>query len=392
MAAAPVPYWRLSGFYFSYFASLGVFIPYWNLYLEKIGLNSAQIGELSALLAATRIVAPNLWGWIADQTGHGLRIIQLLSFLAMVIFCGFLIRQDFASVLWLTIGFSFFWNATLPQYEAVTLFHLHNDSHRYSRIRLWGSIGFIFAVSGIGGWLDYYPVTLLPHLVLILLALVWLVAVITPNAKLSGHMDPVPQGVWQILKKPEVLVFLLVYMLLQLSHGPYYIFYSLYLKQLGYSAGVTGGLWALGVCAEIVVFVFMGKLLKRVSLRQMVLFSLFAATCRWLLIAWCADSLGWLMLAQLLHAATFGTAHVAAIYLIQAYFGRRHQNKGQALYSSVSFGIGGMLGSLLSGYGWEFLGALQVYSIAALVCVLAFALAFFGTPGLSAQNLGHKVR
>jgi PPP family 3-phenylpropionic acid transporter len=370
-----VPYWRLSGFYFFYFATLGGFMPYWSLYLKDSGFNAGQIGELSALLVGTKIIAPNLWGWVADHTGKSLRIIRIASFFAVLIFVGFLIAHNYVWFAWITIGFSFFWNAALPQFEAVTLFHLKSQPNRYSQIRLWGSVGFIATVLGIGWLLDSQGMSVLPAAIAVLLALIWLVTLTTPEAHaVTQETDAV--GIMQILKKPEVLAFLTVYLLLQIAHGPYYVFYSVYLKQYHYSTTMTGGLWALGVCAEIVLFVFMNRLLSRYSLRHILLVSITLAVGRWLMIAWYADQLGLLILAQVLHAATFGAAHVAAIHLVHLYFGRRHQGKGQALYSSLSFGLGGMLGSLYSGYYWELMGPAFVYSIAAAACGLAFVIAY----------------
>ena len=164
-----VPYWRLSGFYFFYFATLGVFLPYWSLYLKDSGFSPIEIGELSALLVGTKIIAPNLWGWIADHTGKSLRIIRIASFFAALLFVGFLLAQHYFWFAWITIAFSFFWNAVLPQFEAVTLFHLKNEPHRYSQIRLWGSIGFIVSVLGIGWLLDSRPIVLLPVVITALL-------------------------------------------------------------------------------------------------------------------------------------------------------------------------------------------------------------------------------
>lgn len=370
-----VPYWRLSGFYFFYFATLGGFLPYWSLYLKDAGFNAGEIGELSALLVGTKIVAPNLWGWIADHTGRSLRIIRIASFFSAVLFPGFLFVDDYFRFALITIGFSFFWNAALPQFEAATLFHLKQDTHRYSQIRLWGSVGFIVTVLGIGRLLDTQGLSILPAIITLLLVAMWLVSLMTPEAYAVRQGDDVV-GVFQVLKKPEVLAFFVVFMLLQIAHGPYYVFYSVYLKQYHYSGTLTGFLWSLGVCAEIVLFIFMRRLLRCFSLRLVLLISIALAILRWLTIAWCADSLGLLLIAQLLHAATFGAAHVAAIHLVDFYFGHRHQGKGQALYSSMSFGLGGMLGSLYSGYFWESLGPQFVYTFAACCCGAAFAIAF----------------
>jgi PPP family 3-phenylpropionic acid transporter len=383
-----VPYWRLSGFYFFYFAALGAMLPYWSLYLHDKGFNPVEIGELSALLVGTKIIAPNLWGWLADHTGKSLRIIRIASFFAALLFAGFLWAQNYFWFAWITVAFSFFWNAALPQFEASTLFHLKNDSHRYSQIRLWGSIGFIVSVLAIGRLLDSHAIALLPVVITLLLTLIWCVSLLTPDAH-AGSPGCEPVGIMKILKKPEVLAFLAVYMLLQLAHGPYYIFYSIYLKQYHYSATMTGLLWSLGVFAEIVLFVYMRRLLKRFSLRHILLLSIFLAVLRWLLIAGYAEHVELLVFAQLLHAATFGGAHVAAIHLVHLYFGQQHQGKGQALYSSISFGIGGMMGSLYSGYYWDSWGPELVYAMAAIVCCVAFVIAYLWVGTENSQYKAH---
>ncbi len=349
-------------------------MPYWSLFLENTGFSALQIGELSALMVATKIIAPNLWGWIADHTGKSLRIIRIASFFGALFFAGFLLVKGYFWFAVITVCFSFFWNAALPQFEAATLFHLKQEPHRYSQIRLWGSVGFITAVLGIGRFLEFFTIGYLPWIISAMLSLIWLVTLITPEAKASfSPQDTV--GIWRILMNPEVIAFFLVYMLLQLAHGPYYVFYSIYLNQHGYSATSIGVLWALGVCAEIILFIFMKTLLQKISLRIILLVSIGLSIGRWLLIAYYPDSLSLMFGAQLLHAATFGSSHVAAIHLVHHYFGSRHQGKGQALYSSMSFGLGGMLGSLFSGYFWDSFGATFVYSMAAASCCLAFIIA-----------------
>jgi len=369
-----VPYWRLSGFYFFYFATLGGFLPFWSLYLKDHSFSAAEIGELTAFMVGTKIIAPNLWGWIADHTGKSLRVIRIASFFAMLLFSGFLYRETYQWFVWVTIGFSFFWNAALPQFEATTLHYLKNDSHRYSQIRLWGSIGFIVTVLGVGYLLDLYPIHLLPVIIIALLASIWVISLLIPEVR-SAKSSQAMVGIWQIVKQPEVLAFLFVYLLLQAGHGPYYVFFSIYLKQYGYSATLIGGLWSLGAAAEIIVFMVMRPLLKAISLRDILLLSCLLSVLRWLLIAWYADNIYLLVSAQVLHAATFGTAHVAAIHLVQNYFGQYHQGKGQALYSSCSFGVGGMLGGLYSGYCWDLYGAHWVFSFAALLSAFAYIIA-----------------
>jgi MFS transporter, PPP family, 3-phenylpropionic acid transporter len=380
-----IPYWRLSGFYFFYFSTVGTFLPYWSLYLKDNGFDPAQIGELFALLGATRIIAPMLCGWIADHTGKHLRIIRITSFLTTLLFGGFLYAHGYFWFALITLAFGIFWNSTLPQFEAVTLYHLKDQAHRYSRIRLWGSIGFIVAVLGVGQLLDYLPQNIIPIAVIGSMAMIWLVSLTTPAVQVPHHeADAV--GILQILKKPELWAFLCVYFLLQLAHSPYYVFYSIYLKHHQYTTGLTGFLWALAVFSEIVLFVYMRRVLQRFSLRAVLLTSVLLSVVRWLMIAWCIDYFWLLLFAQLLHSATFGGAHVAAIHLVHLYFGDRHQGKGQALYASITFGLGGMMGSYYSGYFWDSAGATIVYSTAAVFCSMAFVIAYLWVGRESSQD------
>ena len=100
----------------------------------------------------TRIIAPNLWGWLADRSGQRLRISRGGALLTLVVFSAAFWIEGFWAWALLIFGFSFFWNAVLPQFEVITLNALGSARHSYSRVRLWGSIGFIAAVVGLG-WL-----------------------------------------------------------------------------------------------------------------------------------------------------------------------------------------------------------------------------------------------
>lgn len=372
-----LPYWRLSGFYFFYFAALGALIPYWGLYLKSLGFSEADIGELIAIIMATKIVAPNVWGWIADHTGKRMLIIRLASLLAVMSFAGVFLGSSYWWLALVMTLFSFFWNASLPQFEAATMNHLGEQTHRYSAIRMWGSIGFIVAVAGLGTLFDHFSVTLLPLVLLVIFAGIWINSLFVPEHG-AGHMTLDSEPLRQVLAKPEVLALLLVCFLVQASHGPYYTFYSIYLEGYGYSRQWIGWLWALGVVAEIGVFLLMYRLLPRYGSRRLLLAALYLTTLRWVLIALFLESISMLLFAQLLHAASFGVVHAVAIHLIHRFFTGRHQGKGQALYSSVTFGIGGALGSLYGGYLWESAGPEVVYLAAAGISLLALILAWRG--------------
>lgn len=375
-----MPYWRLSTFYLFFFASLGALLPYWALYLDSLGFSAADIGELMALIMATKIIAPNVWGWIADHTGRRMAIVRFASFCAVAAFAGVFFGSSYWWLALVMMGFSFFWNASLPQFEATTLNHLGDESHRYSRIRLWGSIGFICTVAGLGPLLDRYGVTLLPPVLMVLFAAIWLASLAVPERDappFDGRHEPIVN----VLKRPEVIALLLVCFLMQASHGPYYTFYSIYLQEHGYSRSLIGQLWALGVIAEVGVFLVMHRLLPWFGLRGLLLSGLVLASLRWVLIGWFVDDVPLLVAAQLLHAASFGLYHATAIQLIHRYFVGRHQGRGQALYSSLSFGAGGAVGALYSGYLWESGGATLTFMVAACISAAALLIAWFRVRG-----------
>jgi PPP family 3-phenylpropionic acid transporter len=134
--------------------------------------------------------------------------------------------------------------------------------------------------------------------------------------------------------------------------------------------GLIGGLWGLGVVAEVIVFMLMPKMLPRFGARQLILVTLGLTSLRWVLIGVFASHLSLLLLAQILHAFSFGVYHVVAIHLIHQFFTGPHQGRGQALYSSVGFGAGGALGSLAAGYEWTLFGPNATYLLAAGLSML----------------------
>jgi len=370
-------YWRLSGFYLFYFASLGALVPYWSLYLQALDFSVTHIGQLIAILMATKIVAPNVWGWIADHTGHRMIIVRMASLLAAIAFAAVFVADAFWSMALVMTAFSFFWNASLPQFEATTMNHLGRDTHRYSGIRLWGSVGFIIAVAGLGPLLDRYGTGLLPPVLMVLFAGIWLSSLAVPESA-AGHLPLDQQPLREVLKRPAVLSLLGVCFLVQASHGPYYAFFSIYLESHGYSTGVIGQLWALGVVAEIVVFLLMPYLLPRFGARNLLLCAVGLTSLRWLLVAGYADNWLVITLAQTLHAASFGLYHAVLIYLVHTLFTGAHQGRGQALYSSLSFGAGGAAGSLVSGYLWTGIGPEAMYQLAAVASLCALLLVYRG--------------
>ncbi|MBX8489079.1 MFS transporter [Pseudomonas cichorii] len=370
-SAGQLPYWRLSGFYIFYFALLGSAAPFLSLYFHHLGFSSARIGELVAIPMLTRCIAPNLWGWLGDHTGQRLLIVRLGALCTLLAFSLILVDKSYAWLAMVMVLYSFFWHAILPQFEVITLAHLRDQPSRYSQIRVWGSIGFILAVVALGEVFERFSLDLFPQMLLIIMAGIALSSWWVPNAQPQVSAQPLDAGGFlRQLTRPSVLVFYVCVALMQLSHGPYYTFLTLHLEQLGYSRGVIGMLWAVGVVAEVLMFMGMSRILQRFSVRQVLMASFLLASLRWLLLGSFADHLLALLVIQLMHAATFGSFHASAIHFVQRSFGSRQQGQGQALYAALS-GVGGALGALYSGYSWNALGPFWTFAIASLAALAA---------------------
>ena len=370
MNQTALPYWRLSGFYLFYFALLGATAPYLALYLDYLGFSSARIGELLAIPMLMRCLSPNLWGWLGDRSGKRLAIVRFGAFCTLISFVLILFGKSYVWLALIMALYAFFWHAVLPQFEVLTLAHLGERTERYSEVRLWGSVGFIVAVVGLGELFERVSLDVFPWVLIGMVGCIFISSWWIPNAQLSTARDnPLSGGFVRQLRQPGVLAFFIAVGLMQLCHGPYYTFITLYLESLGYARGVIGQLWAIGVVAEIGVFLLMARLLRHVSLRQVLIVSLLLAVLRWILLGTLADNWFWLLLAQLLHAATFGSFHAVSVLVVRGSFNARQQGQGQALYAAVS-GVGGGLGALFAGYSWTGLGPTLTFFSASLVALL----------------------
>ena len=368
-----LPYWRLSGYYFFYFAFIGAFSPYFGLYLQSLNFSAWDIGLLMSQMQLMRLFGPNLWGWLADRFGRRMAIIRVAGMLSLAGFTAFFWLDRLPGMLVAMAVLAFFWSAALPLVETLTFDHLRDERGRYSRIRLWGSVGFIVAVLGTGAVLDVLPLNGLLWVCWGILAGILLLATALPDAPVAAHPhDSLP--VANILRQPRVRALLAACFAMSAAHGALYVFYSIHLAANGYSKAEVGGLWSLGVLAEIVVFMLMARLSSRYSLRTILLASFAAAVLRFLLIGWGVESPAIVVLAQLLHGLTFGAYHASAIAAINHWFPGRAQGRGQALYSSISFGAGGLLGGLISGWTWDGIGAGWTYTLASLFAAAGFAL------------------
>lgn len=364
----PQQYTNFALFFFAYYGFIGVFTPYASLFFADRGMSVAQIGILMSLMQIMRIFGPNLWGWVADRSQKRVLVLRITALAAALSFAGIFFGQTFAQFLAVMIALNLFTGAQAPLSEALMLSKMRGDLSEYGRIRLWGSVGFIVSVSLAGELLDRRGIGLMPWIAFALLVLVFLASCRMREAPCVHPVHEAP-SVRKLLQRPEIIAFFSSAFLMIAAHAALYVFFSLYLAQIGYSKTVIGMMWSLGVVAEIVFFYYQAPFFRRFGVRVLMIASLLIAVIRFAMIGYLAQSLFWLIIAQILHAASFGAHHSASVATLQKWFSGPLQARGQALYVSISYGLGGSAGGLVFGVIWDKFGAQAVYLTAACLAM-----------------------
>jgi PPP family 3-phenylpropionic acid transporter len=372
--------------YFWYFATVGLFVPYWPPFLAARGLDAFEIGLVMGVFAAMRTVGPPVWAHWADATGRRLGVLRT----AALVSAGFVACFHWLhSPWWIALcvaAYSASWNGVMSVYDAHVLDRLGAERERYGRLRLWGSVGFIlFAVVG-GQLIERTGTGWLPWALAVVVLVTWWSLRGLPDAPVQGQA--VGGSIGRQLLDRRVLAFLVAAFLMVASHGPYYSFFTLYLDAAGYSATAIGLFWAWAVIAEIGVFLAAPVLVRRIPLRWLTVAALLATSVRWAALGtW--PGLGWVVFgAQALHLASFGIFHLCSVMIAGQLFAGRTAARGQALHGSVGYGLGGVAGAVGGGWLWSHVSPAGAFMAAAVLAAAAAAIAAWGLRGLTDSRPG----
>ena len=369
---------KSSSAYFWYFGILGLIAPFLAVYLDGMGFSSLEIGEILAIFTATKIVGPAIWAMLADKTGKQLSIIQVGALLACLFFSLLLFVDSYWPITFSLALFSLFWTAILPQLEVMTLTSIRRSAKIYARIRLWGSIGFILLAVVSGELMDKYGSDVFTYIGLFVLIALYLSTLLFKQPYMHASKMQASSSIFNKFTQWNFIVFFVAGLLLQISFGPYNGFFALYLRDLDYPAYAVGVLIAIGVIAEIAIFVYAGRLFQAFTVKSLLVFSIFISALRWYLAGHFGDNAWLLAFTQLFHAAGFGIYHSASMQFIQQHFNANQQNRGQAIYIAGVYGVGGALGAYITGLFWlDGSGAATAFDIAAIAAVIGAVLAIF---------------
>ena len=360
-----VPFAALSA---SYFAHIGFFNPYLPLWLKDLGFPIVVISLLASVQSFTRVFAPYAWGALSDHSGERVRLLRVGAGLALLASAGLWIDGGawwVGAVLFLLFIQT---SSMMSLTEAAMAQLVAGDWGRYGRVRLWGSAGFLLTVFVAGAWFEHFGMKSFPAWAAITLGLVALCTWWVPDTREQPHAGGLRlrEPVGPVLRNPVVRWFFASLLFHVMAHFAVYGFLSLYLDALGYNKAMIGALWAVSVALEIAWFYGQGRFISRLPMSRWLVVCGAATVLRMTLTGGMGGSLVALFAAQLLHALTFATHHTACIAMVSHHFPGRLHARGQALFTVIGYGLGGVVGVLAGGAFASRFGFSAMFAAAAL--------------------------
>jgi PPP family 3-phenylpropionic acid transporter len=369
---------RLSFIYFAMFSFIGIHQPFWPVWLKSRGIDMVGIAALSALSFALKIVITPLVSKHVDATGRKREAVVWLAFGLLAGCCLFTLTHGFLQIFVLTTLAFTCWSPIMALAESITTVTAKAERLDYGRIRLWGSIAFMFVVAGSGKLLQVFGEPVLLWAIVGAAALLSLAGIALPRGtaapRAAGPKPTVSNA--PFFQSKWFVVFLLATMLIQGSHAAYYTFASIQWRGIGLSAQTVGLLWGASLVAEVAFFAFGRPVVDRLGAVNVILLGGVAAAVRWAAIGATGNPV-LLALAQLLHGISFGASHFAAVRIISEKVDDSLSASGQGLYSAFIMGVGMGIFVLASGplYAALGTGAFFVMSLVALLGTGAMAAA-----------------
>ena len=352
---------QISGFFFSYFASVGIYVIFLPKMLQSIGYSSIQIGFIFAIIPLMRFLTPFFFLKIfsLDQKIYYLSLLS--SLLSILLF--YLTIENFYLFCANMVIFGISTGLILPYIETLALEKLKKE--KYGKSRLWGSIGFMLMGLVLAKVLKDHFMGLHFYVLSIFLTVIFGYAA-TFNANSYKKQKPKEKNDFSLISHWH---FWLSIFLMQMSFGFFYSFFTIYETDHGFTLETVSYLWAFSIVCEIIMFRFQSRIIK-FDLMLLIKFATFITVIRWLLLYLYPDSLTISYFSQSFHAVSFALYHTATIaYLYEIYTRKR---LAQQFYYGISFGLGGFIGSLIAGY---FYGE-YLFLIASFITLISFITLF----------------
>jgi MFS transporter, PPP family, 3-phenylpropionic acid transporter len=352
---------------------LGIFSPFWGVWLESVGLQSEQIGLLLGIGFAMRLCGSLTIMRQAKRAERLIPIARLLVWGGLLSFAGFYLSSQFWVILLFTLLINFIYPTLLPLSDAIAARMVIQVNLDYGNVRLWGSAAFIVGATLIGFVIEHLgPAWILHGIVLcLLLAGFCIHAPMSPAPRTIGQENE-SQGYGKLLRDKSFLNFLVIEALIFGSHSAYNSFSAIYWHSQGFAASTISLLWTTGVVFEIIMFAVSRRLLANWTPERLLCWAAIGAVIRWVTLGSSLEL--WLLFpAQALHSFTYALAHLGAMRYLAQRLPREAIISGQTLYSAIGQSLSLALFTVLSGVLYRYMHQ-NVFLVMAVIVLPVFYL------------------
>ncbi len=357
--------------YFFYFAGIGAFFPFINVYYRNIGLSGVQIGLMSTLAPLIGIISMMLWGILNDWFGRT-RLLLRASILGAILFAqGISAVTSYGWLLVLVCSFSFFASTLAPLLDSICLTMLGDRRERYGTLRVWGTYGFVLTSSSTGFLYERAGL----HTLFLVYAAVMAFLLISASAlpRQAIHIGGSPfGGLSQMVRRPLWVVFALSTFVTWLAVSGLITFIGVTIVTMGGSDSLVGLSWTAAASAEIPIMLFGSWLLRKTGAVRLVILAFLAYALRMYLYS-VMPSPGWVPVINLLQSVTFATFWIGAVSYISDLAPENLKTTAQGLLFSM-MNLATLVGGLWSGWLFDTVGPRGLFRVLSIFCILALLL------------------
>ncbi|WP_135081876.1 MFS transporter [Terasakiella sp. SH-1] len=362
---------RLSSFYITIFFVIGCMLPFWPVWLQARGMNGVEIGILTAIPVLGKVIFSPFFASLGDRLGERKRLMLFFTATSFFCFAAFYFVESFIALFIVSFLYGMSWAPIMSFGDNITLLSTRGTKIQYGRMRLWGSLSFIAMSFGFGFVLEATSEQMIYWAILVSIVLTLCAIFALPDVRVSP-LGKAGKPVRMLLKDRKFQLFMATVACIHGSHALYYAFATIHWRSLDYSDGFIGFLWGGAVVAEVIFFLFGGRIATRFAAPVLLMLAAFSSMVRWAVLAH-DPAMSVLLIVQTLHAFSFGAMHLGAMSFIKEAVAVDLSATAQSLYGASAFGVGGGVTLLFAGYFYEMLGA-QAFIIMSMMGLMGMLL------------------
>ncbi len=379
--------WKYGLFLASYYLANAVYQGYAPTYFEAAGMSHIQRTILLAAAPVISVVMQPVWGTLGDRSKSRNTVLRLLIAVSAAIVLTYRISGAFFWLMTASALFSAFYTSIQPMGDSIILEALQPKNQPFGPLRLMGCVTFAVGNLFIGFTIDGRA-NLIPYLtagVLLLTLLSTRALPPTPGHQSTGEK----MNMGGILRLPHMKGLIFMLMLLQLTMGYFYSFYTPHFTSLpGGSTTLLGWCYFLSAMSEVPFLLNADRLFDKLGVGKLMSISAAALTLRWILLA-SFPNIYVAAGSQILHGWGFIVMTVSMSKYMSATVPNELKASGQMLLAVVGFGVARVFGILGGGMLSEAIGGVQ-NGFAVMAAVSGIALVFFAPKYLKSAPLNGK--